>query len=175
MSSFCSVAMLSNAVPCGPNMAATLRAFRATFYSRLSDWLMPLEWLATKNPLLVVFKQTDKQTSVGVSAETVSDDLSGGCNIGEPVLVNKAGGGFAFSTCYTNKNCRDGFYCSTALLDVSARCCRSDSGKLVCLSMIKSKMIEALPSPPPHTHTHTSRSGELPTQKLNSICWEHRA
>ena len=69
---------------------------------------------------------------IGVSAEAESSQaLGGGCNIGEPLLVAKAGGGLEMSTCYTNKNCHQGFYCSTALMDVASRCCRSDQGQLL--------------------------------------------
>ena len=67
----------------------------------------------------------------GFSAHTPMTYPTGGCKIGQPLLALKAGGGFEMSTCYTNKDCHQGFYCSTALQDVSSRCCRSNSGQFL--------------------------------------------
>ncbi|KAK7107823.1 protein psiN-like [Littorina saxatilis] len=54
-----------------------------------------------------------------------SSFLSGGCRTGEPLLVAKAGGGYDLGTCFTSNPCPSGFYCSTELQDVGARCCRA--------------------------------------------------
>ena len=77
----------------------------------------------------------------GFSAHTPMSYPTGGCKIGQPLLALKAGGGFEMSTCYTNKDCHQGFYCSTALQDTSSRCCRSNSGQfLSCMSCTKPKV-----------------------------------
>ncbi|KAK7478872.1 hypothetical protein BaRGS_00029853, partial [Batillaria attramentaria] len=59
--------------------------------------------------------------------QSASQYLSGGCNIGEPLLEVGQGGKLELATCYNNHPCPTGFYCSTALQDVGSRCCRSDS------------------------------------------------
>ena len=38
-----------SAIACGPDMAATLRAFRPEYYLWRFDWLKLLEWLAARN------------------------------------------------------------------------------------------------------------------------------
>lgn len=64
-------------------------------------------------------------------AKAQSERLSGGCNQGKPLLkaVQAVGSQVTFelNTCHTKDPCHAGFYCSTALQDVGARCCRSDS------------------------------------------------
>ena len=78
----------------------------------------------------------EERHSIGVfSAWEETTYLRGGCRIGQPMLELNALGSYVMSTCYTNKNCHNGFYCSTALQGASSRCCRSDSGQLLCLTI----------------------------------------
>ncbi|XP_025096939.1 whey acidic protein-like isoform X4 [Pomacea canaliculata] len=52
--------------------------------------------------------------------------LSGGCIIGEP-LIRQAGNEWETVVCHPRAPCPTDFYCSVALMDVAARCCRSDT------------------------------------------------